>query len=460
MLVSFTFGNWKSYRNPTELALYADRSRAHDETLARPAYYPGLRILPIVAVYGGNASGKSNLYDAIRFAQDFVANGRQTMDTIPVRPFFFDDKGKPSTFNILMLVRQPGEGEFNPSHTNQKELLYRLEFTVDARHVLSERLSWLDSQRNERMLYSRDADNTVEFSDEAKTGIPSDAMEMMRFVARGTGPRRLFLTNTVDQGLPTFRHVLDWFRNVLRTADNGTEFSRSMSMMDDAAYCDRFGRILASLGTGVDSVSLEEVPSSIIPSDSLAHYSDLMAGSPDGAIAQLVQNAGQDAPRRILVLDMHNGRLRVRRVQTYRNGIPFGFGNESSGTRRLLEVLPVFMDLWGTESRTWVLDEIEREFHTEMTRSLISEFLDACTPDTRTQTVLSTHDLMLMDQYLLRKDELVVCERDDHNISKLTRIGDFAGIRTDMDLRRSYLDGRFGGRPSIDMLGLDEAARG
>ena len=460
MLISITIENWKSYKDATELALYADRSRSHEETLARPAYYPGLRILPTLAIYGGNASGKSNLYDAIRFVQQFVPHGSQNSDSIPVQPFFDHGDGKPSRFSILALINQPGKGEYNPSHTNQKELIYRLDFTLDATHVISERLAWLDSQRNERTIYTRGENGAVTFDTETRNNLPPDSIAVLNVVARGTGPRRLFLTNTVDQMLPLFSHVLDWFRNVLRTADNSTEFTRSMRMMNDDDYCDRFGRILAALGTGVDSVGLEEVPASILGTGHLNHYRNVMAGTPEGAVSQLIQGNGQDAPRRILVLDMHEGKLRVRRVQTYRKGVPFGFENESSGTRRLLEILPIFTDLWGGENRTWVLDEIEREFHTELTQGLLTEFLDGCRADTRTQAIISTHDLMLMDQYLLRKDELVICERDESDASTLTRIGDFAGVRNDLDLRRSYLDGRFGGRPAISLPDLDEAVRG
>lgn len=66
MLVSFTFENWKSYRTATTLSMIADRSRQHNGTLSSSEYYRGLRILPIAAVYGGNAAGKSNLFDALR----------------------------------------------------------------------------------------------------------------------------------------------------------------------------------------------------------------------------------------------------------------------------------------------------------------------------------------------------------------------------------------------------------
>lgn len=63
---------------------------------------------------------------------------------------------------------------------------------------------------------------------------------------------------------------------------------------------------------------------------------------------------------------------------------------------------------------------MERDFHTSMTQTLLNAFLDNCSSDTRTQLLLNTHDLMLMDQKLFRKDEIFVVDRDKDDVSHLT----------------------------------------
>lgn len=461
MLVSFTFENWKSYRDETTLSMIADRSRQHGETLAFSPYYRGMKFLPVAAIYGGNAAGKSNLFDAIRFVQRFVILGRQDYSDIPVEPFAWGSSGKePSRFAIQILVTHPGTGELCPSRTLQRELIYQLEFRVNRQQVLEESLSWFDSQRHEHEIYHRNAEGDVMFSSELRSKVGAEQIKTLQVLAKGAGQRRLFLTNTASQQLPLFRHIYDWFRNDLRTADNATPAPRIAKLMDDQEYCDRFGRILHALGTGVDHVRLEPTSLESLPADQREQLKNLADQMQENSMIQAAISLGYETSTQIFVITKHNGDVTVRHVQTYRNDKPFGFERESSGTRRLIEILPIFLDLWMHDSCTWVLDEMEREFHTEMTWALLEGFLENCGQRTRKQALLNTHDLMLMDQDLFRKDEILVAERDNDGVSHLISLGDYEGIRNDLDLRRSYLDGRFGGRPDINANEFEEAING
>ena len=458
MLVSFTFENWKSYHDETTLSMIADRSRQHAETLASSPYYRRMKFLPVVAIYGGNASGKSNLFDAIQFVQRFVALGRQDYSDIPVEPFAWGvSASKPSRFTVQILAPQPGAGELCPTRTSQQELIYQLDFQVTRQKVLGESLSWFDSQRREHELYSRNAEGEVAFSPEFQAKVGHDQIRTLQVIAKGTGPRRLFLTNTTSQQLPLFKHVYDWFRNDLRMADNASPAPRIAKLMDDKEYCDRFGRILHALGTGVDRVGLEPTSLESLPVDQREQLKNLADQMQEDSMAQVTVGFGSDTSKQIFVITKHDGDVTVRHVQTYRDDKPFGFERESSGTRRLIEILPIFLDLWMHDACTWVLDEMEREFHTEMTRALLEGFLEGCGQRTRKQALLNTHDLMLMDQDLFRKDEILVVERDKDGASRLISLGDYEGIRNDLDLRRSYLDGRFGGRPDINVNEFGEA---
>lgn len=458
MLVSFTFENWKSYRDETTLSMIADRSRQHSETLASSPYYRGMKFLPIAAIYGGNAAGKSNLFDAIQFVKRFVAFGRQDYSDIPVEPFDWGPSSdKPSRFSIQILVSQPGADEFCPSRIPQKELIYQLDFCVNRQQVLEESLSWFDSRRCEHELYRRNAEGKVEFSTEFQSKVGAKQIETLRVFAQGAGPRRLFLTNTATQQISLFKHIYDWFRNNLRAVDNATPAPRIAKFMDDKQYCDQFGRILHALGTGVDAVRLETATLDSLPANQRNQLKSLADQMQEESMAQVAIGFGYETSKQIFVITKHDGSVTFRQVQTYRNDKPFGFERESSGTRRLIEILPIFLNLWVHDSCIWVLDEMEREFHTEMTRTLLEGFLENCSSQTRTQALLNTHDLMLMDQDLLRKDEILVAERDKDGVSHLVSLGDYEGIRNDLDLRRSYLDGRFGGRPDININEFEEA---
>lgn len=99
-----------------------------------------------------------------------------------------------------------------------------------------------------------------------------------------------------------------------------------------------------------------------------------------------------------------------------------------------------------------VVDELDRSFHTELSRALIAGFLASSNKATRAQLVFTTHDLLLMDPEMLRRDEIWVLEKDRFGQTRASALSEFQGPRKVTDLRKSYLRGRFGGVPSIKPL--------
>ena len=122
---------------------------------------------------------------------------------------------------------------------------------------------------------------------------------------------------------------------------------------------------------------------------------------------------------------------------------------ESDGTRRVIEFIPVFQDLVIKKNKIIVIDELDRSLHTQLTRALLELFLNQYDKEKRSQLIFTTHDMMLMDQSLLRRDEMDLVERNKYSESQIYSIADFENVRYDTDLRKQYLEGRFGGNPKI-----------
>jgi len=91
MLVRFTFENWRSFRDASILNLVATDEEEHGKRVPEIQDY-GFRLLPTVAIYGGNASGKSNLFKALQFSQRMITQGVGVRNGIPVEPFRLDAK--------------------------------------------------------------------------------------------------------------------------------------------------------------------------------------------------------------------------------------------------------------------------------------------------------------------------------------------------------------------------------
>ena len=122
------------------------------------------------------------------------------------------------------------------------------------------------------------------------------------------------------------------------------------------------------------------------------------------------------------------------------------FGEESDGTQRLLHLLPALYHL-KTACKVFVIDELDRSLHPLLTHSILDFFVTSC-PGACQQLIVTSHETHLLDQNLLRRDEIWFAEKDEMQQTKLFSLADL-GVRKDLRLERGYLQGRFGGVPFI-----------
>ena len=118
--------------------------------------------------------------------------------------------------------------------------------------------------------------------------------------------------------------------------------------------------------------------------------------------------------------------------------------------QRLIDLLPAFHELISTDSKkVFVIDELNRSLHTLLTRNLLESYLASRQSGSRGQLIFTTHDGLLLDQALFRRDEFWFIDKDENGASLLSALSDFKDVRHDKDIRKSYLQGRFGGIPII-----------
>jgi AAA15 family ATPase/GTPase len=127
----------------------------------------------------------------------------------------------------------------------------------------------------------------------------------------------------------------------------------------------------------------------------------------------------------------------------------FDFAEESDGTRRLLHLIPALyrMNQWGG---CYVIDEVERSMHPLLIHKFLEMFLNPC-PGNQRQLIITTHESNLLDQDLVRRDEVWFVEKDRKGASNLYSLADFQP-RKDLKLDKHYLQGRFGAIPMLGNL--------
>jgi AAA15 family ATPase/GTPase len=426
MLLRFSVENWMSFRDEVTLDLVATREEQHSNHIASIAKH-GLKLLPVAAIYGANASGKSNLIKALRFAQQLVSDPPKPDAPIPVSPFRLDgdSSNRPTRFRFEILI---------------EEMIYEYRFTVTSSKVVDEYLKRI-SATTEELLFRREGEDF-------KLAEKIQEQDEHRFAFRGTNENQLYLTNSVSQKLTAFKSVFDWFQNRIRIILPDFRFRNLSSNINEThPLFSKMVERLCSLDSGIASLRQMDVsPESIVPKALVDHLTSTL-------------KEGQSFPGPFWEADglsvrKENGAIVARRLAPIHQNelgeeIPFSFAEESDGTRRLFDLLPAFLHLEENLPEVYVIDELDRSLHSLLTRNLLEHFLSVRTGSSQSQLIFTTHDTQLMTQDVFRRDELWVTERDQSGASKLVAFSEFKDVRKDKDIRKSYLQGRLGGIPRI-----------
>lgn len=433
MLIGFKLENWMSYGDEVYFSMIASKERQHGGRLAELKKYK-MRVLPIAAFYGGNASGKTNLFKALNFARYLIVKGTRPDQLIPVEPFRLNPKNEtaPSKFCFEL---------------NINETIFEYSFSLDQTKIIEEKLVEILSS-SERTLYERRMDDIRIVHEPLKRD------KFLEYASRGTRENQLFLTNTVFQKIEYFASIYRWFKDKLIFIAPDTRFGPFEEFFEGSyPLYEVMNEILPKLDTGIIRLCDNEIPFDSLPFPEELKLK-LKSESKKGTVIRL---EALENERNLITNE--DGELKVKELVTEHrktDGSPIRFKmqKESDGTRRIIDLLPVFLQA-GHEasSKVIVIDELDRSLHYLLTRKLIEGYLDACTPNRRSQILFTTHDVLLMDQSLLRRDEMWLVEKDNNESSRLISVSEYRGVRYDKDIRKSYLNGRFGGIPKISFNG-------
>ena len=427
MLIRFRVGNYTSFDNIQELSMTPGRTEGHPEHLRDAGGTPVLRV---AAVYGANASGKSNLIKALRDMKGLVVRDEKIPSDRWFRPGP-DNAERPSYFETEIGI---GGSIYS----------YGFEYIISRHEVVDEWLYLLSVDGENRILFQRNGthmDHTFEGSDGQR----------MDIYAEDTAGRtdRLFLNVMGGRSRPTegelgmFNDVFDWFRNGLRFIDTDYPFMPEVLVTD--RDFERLNDIISTFGTGINSIGYvrkegmdEMLPQRLV--DDLRK--SLTSGNGLG-------NMSIDSSRYASVNDyrvsMDGDRVVFDEI-VYRHNddrVLYRPDEESDGTRKLYGLLAsAFM---GDRDTTYVLDELDSSLHPQLTFRFIEMFLGE--PHSgNSQMVFTTHESSLMDFQLLRRDEIWFMDKDHDGKSTIYSLEDF-NERSDRKIEKAYREGRYGGVP-------------
>lgn len=242
MIIRFAVENWRSFRNRAELDMTATRERQHSDRLSVSAAL-GVKLLPVTAIFGANASGKTKFVEALSFAQRYIVEGVPSNAQIAVRPFKLDVEmeKKPSTFEFDLLIN---------------DLIYSFKFILSSSCVIEEMLTVQNSYAAYE-IYSRKANEPMTFGSKLLKDVDEG---VLRVLEGGIRENMLFLTNAIGQKVksPLLNALYSWFEKELTVITPHSRYTQIQRLADQSdVMTDGILRLLKALDTGIDH--LEEV---------------------------------------------------------------------------------------------------------------------------------------------------------------------------------------------------------
>lgn len=429
MLLNFEITNWSCFRQKSEFTMEAGLERNAESTVARiDATSRPLKILPFAAIYGNNASGKTQFINALIFLQDFITEKFKS-GNLPVYPFLLDEESakSPTRFLIQFVVN---------------ETVYELDVFLTSKGVESEALYVYNMRTTVKStLFIRQKGKVLEcnWGSSAFRGYAKD---------REFDTTRMFLTLSAvldAKGDWRIADVYRWFSTTLCIISPTAHY---LGMEDYCAATEvsaRAQNYLDRFDTGINRLEARKIPLSVFPSTMLDEVSKVL--KPGETIRRVIGDEvyvfRRDSTEKLLATQL----FAVHGTSSGKP-MPFPMYFESDGTRRMLDLIPAICKLTRPDNQSvFVIDEIDRNLHHLVTRTLLEDFLSSCSHSTRTQLIFTTHDLLLMDQDLCRRDEMWVTDKAPDGSSVLSDFASFKGLRRDSRIRDLYLESRLGGVP-------------
>lgn len=428
MIQELRFKNFKSFKDEVTLSFEATKDNTFEDYHVVEVV-PGVRLLRFAMIYGANASGKSNLLDAIDFLQEFFfSKADDITEPTGVIPFKLDavTPGEPSEFSLKFYV-------------GATKYWYELKLTPT--QVLSEKLYFYDSVQPKK-LFDRKLENgqsvitfnpaTVKISAAAKEEISLKCLPNMSFFAA---------RNQVNIAIEKIDLAKEWLKNNLMPMISPRSIMfdyTSAKMHNNANLKSYLLDFVRQADFNISDVRSDKV-TEMIPQAVL----DIVLAN-DNASADLKEKLkAEPSIDKIRTMFEHTVR-NERGTETYMMSTE----SQSEGTRRTFGIEAAVYEAMETESFLFI-DEIESSLHPDLVEFILQKFLSK---KSRAQMLVTTHYDMLLNSVgddLIRKDSVWFTEKKENGSSDLYSLVEYKGLNRISSFQKAYRNGVFGALPNI-----------
>jgi uncharacterized protein len=419
MLVQFSVENYRSFDKKATLNMTAGKGKELTEHII-PC--DNLSLLKTAAIYGPNASGKSNLLKAFSFMKRFVVSSMKTMqsvDEIEVTPFLLNDESrlKPSTFEVVILI---------------DKRIYRYGFSVNRKEVAEEWLYEKECKPNtkEICLFKRVKQGFEQRSPSFKEG--------QKRLDSLLGHNTLYISLLDRFNAAISKKIMQWFSGVNLSEDIFGLSDTIVLLEEDMLLKEWVDRFIRDADVGIKSIN---------------HKKEPLTEKMFSFINNLYDNLFDGNKKPPLASDVD----RIKTTHSYYSlsdntfkTVEFDMeAHESEGTKRLFSLAgPLFDSL--KKGTVMIIDEIEASLHPFLIDIIINLFQSNESNVNGAQLIFTTHNTGLLTNERFRRDEVWFTEKDEMGATDLYPLSDFSP-RKDASFDKEYLKGKYGALPFVNV---------
>ena len=416
MLLQFYFSNYRSFEGEGILDMRASGSNELSSHIRNTL---NEKVLPVTAIYGANASGKSSVFEAFQFMTWCVLESLSFSDENKKNPYklkvdsfkFSENKGKPSEFEINYIDKK-----------GKKELYYNYGFKIDNSGILEEYLA-----SNTKTGVKRNEDYTYIFKRERnqKLYLDSSIEKFRENLEISLKDKTLLVSLGAKLNIDEFIRVRTWFINT-----EVINFSNSL-----------YGALLENI-----------LPNNIIESEEVRKNLVSFINSFDDSIIDIevekISAIDENDKDNYRVFTIHKSDKETSTARISMN-------EESSGTKKMFSLYQTLLDVL-EKGGVFFADELDIKLHPLLMRNILLTFTDKEKNSNNAQLIFTTHNTIYMDMDLLRRDEIWFVEKDN-GVSNLYSLDDITNekgekVRKDSNYEKHYLLGNYGAIPNLKNL--------
>ncbi len=423
MLIEFKFGNYRSFKDEATFSLVAsslkDKKVDNLAVMYSPIKNNKLRLLKSAAIFGANASGKSNFVEAIRFFRQFIVNssrGTQVDENVDVDNFKLstETENEPSIFEVVFLW---------------KENYYRYGFAVSPKKVEGEWLYIKDikPKAKEIELFFRDIDSFPVVHEKFTIGKDVVQKNMVR-------PNALLLSVAAQFNEPIANEIFQWLLslNVISGLHDERYAGYTITKLQDPIYKQRIVDFTKYADLGIDDIQVTE-------GDLVNEQENTSVDSDDIRKPRLAKSINS-------ILSFH--KKYDDKFQVESKPVEFSFTkSESHGTKKYFSLAGPILDTLDN-GKTLVIDELDSKLHPLLTQKIISLFNSTETNPKNAQLIFTTHDTNLLSALVFRRDQIWFTEKNRYGATSMYSLSEYA-VRNDASFEKDYLAGKYGAVPTF-----------